>query len=111
MFDAMQIGVSGMQAAQVAVAARARNIANVNTKGYLPVEPISRDSAGGVQASISQAGLSPETAALIADIPMSPVDLAAELAQLRMAQIAYQASAKVVATASQMEKTALEAFG
>jgi flagellar hook protein FlgE len=109
MMEAMQIGLSGMQAAQSVAATRAANIANLDTKGYVPVEPAVQSSGdGGVQASASQPGLSPEMAAFLANIPMSPVDLANELAQLRMAQIAYAASAKVVSTASRMQDTALK---
>ena len=111
MLDAIQIGLSGMRAAETVVSARARNIVNVNTKGYLPVEPVLKSSEGGVQATIREQTLSPETQGALAEMPEGPVDLANELLNLRLAEIAYKASAKVVKTAGQMQDAALQAFG
>jgi flagellar hook protein FlgE len=110
MLDALQIGLSGMRAQEVAVSARARNIVNVNTKGYLPVEPVFRSSEGGVQATIREQTISPEVQGALAEMPAGPVDLATELVNLRLAEIAYKASSIVVRTAGRMQDEALETF-
>jgi flagellar hook protein FlgE len=108
MMDPVQIGLSGMRAATTAVAARASNIANVNTKGYLPVEPVMKSTGdGGVEASITQPPLSPDIAQALAEMPGGAVDLTQELVQMRFAEIAYKASAKVVESANSMQDEAL----
>jgi flagellar hook-associated protein FlgK len=111
MQDAMRIGLSGMRAAEAAVAVRARNIANLNTKGYLPVEPVQKPVPGGVQTSVREVPLSPETQATLGDIPAEGERLADDLVNLHLAEIAYRASAAVVKTADRMAAAALDALG
>ena len=112
MMDALQIGLSGMRAAETVVTASASNIANLNTKGYVPVQAVLKSSSGGgVQASIQQQTLSPGTQAALAEIPGGAVDLPTEMVSTRMAVTAYKAAAKVVETANQMSDLLLEAFG
>lgn len=111
MMDAFGIALSGMRAAVTGVNASAINIANMNTKGYVPVQAVQRTTAGGVKASIEKQALSPDTQAALADIPGGAEDLATDMVQLRMAENAYKASAKVVETANQMQDVLLEALG
>lgn len=113
MLDAIQIGLSGMQAAENDATARARNIANVNTKGYVPVEPTGGDAAGtGIGAGQQQQTmLSPQTDAAATGLAPNGVNLADEMINLRLAETAYKASAKVVKAANEMSKTLLKALG
>lgn len=111
MQDAMRIGLSGMKAAEAAVAARARNIANLNTKGYRPVEPVQKSVEGGVQTSTREVPLAPATAAALNDIPPESDRLVEDLVNLKLAEVAYKASAAVMRTAGRMADTALKAFG
>jgi flagellar basal body rod protein FlgG len=111
MQDAMRIALSGMRAAEAAVAVRARNIANLNTKGYLPVEPVQKSIQGGVQTSVREVPLSPATEAALGDIPAEGENLVSDLVHLRLAEFAYRASAAVVKTADRMAEAALDALG
>ena len=55
MSDVLQIGLSGMRAAETQVTASASNIVNMNTKGYVPVQAVLKSStSGGVQATGSE---------------------------------------------------------
>jgi flagellar hook-associated protein FlgK len=111
MFDAVQIGLSGMKAAESAVSIRAQNIANLNTKGYRPIEPVQRSVPGGVATSVREVPLAPETAAMLNDLPAEGDNLVTDLVNLHLAEIAYKASASVVRTANEMSDVALEALG
>jgi len=108
MMDAFGIGLSGMRAAETQVNAGAINIANMNTKGYVPVQAVQQSTSGGVKASIQKQALSPETQAALADIPGGAEDLASDVVSMKMAEAAYKASAKVVETANQMQDVLLE---
>jgi len=112
MSDVFQIGLSGMRAAETQVTANASNIANMNTRGYVPVEAVLTPStSGGVQAFVQPQMLTPQTQAAIAEIPGGAVDLASEMIQMRMAENAYKASAKIIETANQMQDVLLAAMG
>ena len=111
MSDILQIGLSGLRAAETQVTANASNIANMNTKGYVPVQAVLQSStSGGVQASIQPQALSPETQAAIADIPGGAEDLVSDMVSMKMAKTAYEASAKVIETANQMQDVLLVAM-
>jgi len=111
MQDALRIGLSGLRAAEEAVAIRARNIANLNTKGYRPVEPVQRAVEGGVQTTVREVPLSPETEAALAEVPAAGEGLAEDLVQMKLAEVAYRASVKVISTAGRMMDAALDALG
>jgi len=111
MSDILQIGLSGMRAAETQVTASASNIVNMNTKGYVPVQAVLKSStSGGVQASIQPQTLSPETQAAIADIPGGAEDFVSDAVSMKMAETAYKASAKVIETANQMQDVLLAAL-
>lgn len=96
----LSIPVSGLQASQTRAQAAANNIANVQTPDYKTTEVTATslvsnpNSAGGagVQAVLSQGG---------------NVDLATELVNLKQAEIAYKANAKVLAS---LDKTIKQVF-
>lgn len=111
MEDAVRIGLSGLRAAEAAVAIRARNIANLNTKGYRPVEPVQRAVDGGVEVAAREVPLAPETAGALAEIPPEGARLAEDLVGLKLAETAYKAAAAVVRTAGRMSDALLEAIG
>ena len=99
--SAFAYGIAGMRAADMRVQARAQNIVNAQSKDYRPVTP---EQTTGINeepvVKITRAELSG------GDFP--PVDLAAEIVDMKMAQRAYQASAAVIRTADEMSKTLLD---
>jgi flagellar basal body rod protein FlgG len=115
----MKIGVAGMMAAQAQVNIRAQNIVNVNTRGYQPVIPeqVSNSNSGPrVNAQIKPQSQMPPPALMAAGTPqmflqLSQVDLGSEVVQMKMAELAYKASASVIAVAIEQDKAMLEAFG
>ncbi len=107
MQDALRIGLSGMKAAESALAVRARNLSNLNTKGYRPVEPVQKSADGGVETTMNPAPLSPETASSLGDMPDEGDHLVQDMVGLKTAETAYKASAAVVRTAGQMADEAI----
>lgn len=108
MIDALRTGLTGLVAAETSAAARAQNIVNAQTPGYRPVEPVLRSSDGGVRASVRERPLSPGAALALEEGALPPVSLAEELVQLKVAEIAYKASAAVVRTAGRLGDAALD---
>lgn len=114
MGNAMNIAVSGMQAASLRLEAAASNIVNSDSGGYQPVSVAQSPAPdGGVSAS-----LQPVTpAALLAYNPASPyanlqapnVDLANEIVNLKLASHDFRASIQAYKAASQMFDTLLKA--
>jgi hypothetical protein len=103
MTDAMTIGAAGLRAAEARVNVRAQNIANWLSEDYRPLEPEqTTDESGAPRVRVSRP---PE---LQGEYPV--VDTASELVDMKMAQRAYEASAKVMRTADEMSKTLLDAF-
>jgi flagellar basal-body rod protein FlgC len=128
---ASTIGLSGMQAATRRLEAVATNVANGQSSGTLPGSPggpgtnpafqpvrvtLSEAASGGVNASLSR---DPSSVSPVYD-PSSPnanasglvgmpeVDLATQAVDLISAKLQYEASAKIVRAARDMEKTALD---
>jgi flagellar hook protein FlgE len=103
MSNAMSIGLAGMRAAETRVAARAQNIVNWQSEDYRPVEPEQTTRASG--EPVVRVSRPPE---LSGDFPY--VDLAEEIVDMQLAKRAYEASAKVVKTEDEMQKTLLDTF-
>lgn len=124
------ISVSGMQAAATRLEASASNIANASSSGplpdasgtttaYAPVTVQQSDvKGGGVSARIVNASDSYVTSydASSPDanadgmVAMPNVDMASELVNVMTARISYEASAKTLKVANDLQKTALDAF-
>jgi hypothetical protein len=103
MSDAMNIGLAGLRSAETRVNVRAQNIVNWQSEDYRPLEAEqTTDASGAPRVRVSRP---PE---LQGEYPF--VDLASELVDMKMAQRAYEASAKVIRTADEMSKTLLDAF-
>lgn len=103
MTDAMNIGAAGLRAAEARVNVRAQNIVNWLSEDYRPIEAEqTTDASGAPRVRVSRP---PE---LQGEYPF--VDLASELVDMKMAQRAYDASAKVIRTADEMSKTLLDAI-
>jgi flagellar hook protein FlgE len=98
--SAFAYGIAGMRAADMRVLARAQNIVNWQSKDYRAA--IANQTTGVNDEPIVRI----TRAELTGDFP--PVDLAAEIVDMKMAQRAYQASAAVVRTAAEMSKTLLD---
>jgi flagellar basal-body rod protein FlgC len=128
---ASTIGLSGMQAATRRVEAVATNVANGQSSGTLPGAPggpgtnpafepvrvtLSEGASGGVTASLSRdpSAVSPvydptsPNANATGMVGMPEVDLATQAVDLIAAKLQYEASAKIVRAARDMEKTALD---
>ena len=114
MGNAMNIAVSGIQAASLRVEAAASNIVNMDSAGYQPVSVAqSPTSDGGVSAS-----LQPPTSLLaynpayanMQDMAAKPnVDLATEIVNLKLASHSFRASIQANKAASEMFHTLLKA--
>lgn len=124
------ISVSGMQAAATRLEASASNIANAsssgpvpdaagNTTAYSPVKVQQSDvKGGGVSSRIVNAAdpyvMSPDASSPDANadgmVAMPNVDMASELVNVMTARISYEASAKTLKVANDLQKTALDAF-
>ncbi|MBI1213503.1 MAG: hypothetical protein GC190_18745 [Alphaproteobacteria bacterium] len=100
--SAFAYGIAGLRAADMRVMARAQNIVNWQSQDYQPVVP---DQTTGIN---DEPIVKITRAELTGDFP--PVDLAAEIVDMKMAQRAYQASAQVIRTADEMSKTLLDAI-
>lgn len=124
------ISLSGMQAAATRLEASASNIANASSSGSLPdaagassaYAPVTvRQSdvrGGGVSARIVNAAdpyvpaydpTSPDADAE-GMVATPNVDTASELVNVMTARISYEASAKTMKVANDMQKTTLDAF-
>lgn len=124
------ISVSGMQAAATRLEASASNIANASSSGPVPdasgnttaYSPVtvqqSSVKGGGVSSRIVNAAdpyvISSDASSTDANadgmIAMPNVDMASELVNVMTARISYEASAKTLKVANDMQKTALDAF-
>ena len=133
MNSAMNIGRSGLQAATLLVRTSASNIVNMKSTGspnlssaegrnaspyFAKVATLETNGTGGVKARVALK--SPPTQNLYAPYDTNAdengfaaypnVSLAEEIVNLKMAEIAYKANAKVISSAAEMEDTLLEAF-
>ncbi len=105
MVSSVQYGLAGLQAAASRVEIRARNISNVLTEDYRPVEPVQVASENGpvVQEQFRSRLLSVPSAAM-----SGTQGLAHDIVDLRVAEQAYAASAKVIKTANDMQDKLLD---
>lgn len=126
---ALDIAASGMRAAEMRLTVAAGNIANMNTPGYIAVEPGEDRSAyalrvaraasgGGTAAQAASSGrplaLQYDPTSLNADengmVAASNVDVSGEMSQLLIAKMDYKSNAAVVKTARDLHKTLLDAM-
>jgi flagellar hook protein FlgE len=86
LINTLAIGVSGLQSAEVRLAASAHNVANLTTDGFRPVRTIQADVvAGGSTARVDQTRNPAE------------VDLVRETVERSRASLQYTASLRLVA--------------
>ncbi len=102
MTSAINSGLAGLRAAELRVSVRAQNIANWQSEGYRPYVPVQTSEGAGPVVKVTR------PAQLTGDFP--EVDLAGEIVDMQMAKHAYEASAKIIRTVDEMEKTLLDAF-
>ena len=103
MIGSMTYALAGMAAAEKRVEIRSRNIANVMTPDYQPVEP--------VQTSGPQGPVVTERVAVLpngATIGLPLRSLAQDIVDLTLAANAYKASAKVIETGNDMQDALLD---
>ncbi|MGE4351219.1 MAG: flagellar basal body rod protein FlgC [Bdellovibrionales bacterium] len=133
MSNVFSIAVSGMNAAAVKVKNAATNIANVSSTGKLPTEGSEKAtsyqptdvisvsaSIGDHNFGVTTQTINREPAYSVAYDPSSPdanakgliaepnVDLASEIIDMKLAEISYQASAKVIATEKKNQETLID---
>lgn len=96
--SATSVALSGLNAADTALAVSANNVANAGSGAFAPsrVDAEAAES-GGVKVSISQAAAQ-----------AVPVDYAAELATQSRAVATYQANLKTIQTADEAQAAALK---
>jgi flagellar hook-associated protein FlgK len=102
MTSAINSALAGLRAAETRVGVRAQNIVNVLTEDYEPLVPVQTNGeGGGPVVKVTKSELS-------GDFPQ--VDLATELVDMNVAKTAYAASAKIIRTLEEMDKTLLDTF-
>lgn len=102
MMSALNSGIAGLRAAETRVAVRAQNIVNWQSEGYRPLVPVQTSQGEGPVVTVTRP---PE---LSGDFPF--VDLVSEFVDMRIARHAYRASAAIIRTAGEMQKTLLDAI-
>lgn len=102
MTSAINSGLAGLRAAELRVNVRAQNIVNAQSEGYRPYVPVQTSEGDGPVVKVTR------SAELTGDFPY--VDLATEIVDMQAAKHAYAASAKIIRTVDEMEKTLLDAF-
>jgi flagellar basal-body rod protein FlgC len=126
MINAIQIALSGLNAASQKASVAASNIANVDTTGSLtdpahaPYTPVDTQQTTGPDGTVQSNLVARNPAFVPAYDPTSPfansdgqvgvpnVDLATEAVNLDIAKITYAASAKVIKTESEMQDELLK---
>lgn len=99
----LSTAVSGLLVNSARVAASAENIANVNTDGYLAKD------LQGVAASPVAAGRAFGAGSVqVEAIEPSNVDLAREFIDIIAARAAYEANARVIGAAEDLQRDALD---
>jgi flagellar basal-body rod protein FlgC len=92
------ISLSGIRASTTRLTASASNIANAASDNYEPVHAVQGDLAGGgVTARIEASGA-------------AEVDLTDEMVGMLVSRLAFQANAKMLETAHDLDKGLLEAL-
>lgn len=109
MNSALGYAVAGMNAAAKRFAIRTQNVVNVQTEGYVPVEPVQTSGTGGpvVQAR----HLPPEYTQQKfpgTDFVVPQVSLDTEFSDILVSKIAYKASAALIRTQREFDQTLLD---
>jgi flagellar hook protein FlgE len=102
MISALNSGIAGLRAAETRVAIRAQNIVNWQSENYRPLVPVQTSQGSGPVVEVTR------PAELSGDFPY--VDLASEIVDMNVAKHAYRASAQIIRTADEMQKTLLDAL-
>jgi flagellar basal-body rod protein FlgC len=113
----LNIGLSGMQACRVALNVTANNVANAGTDGFQPRRAVFQEDAagGGVQVTATAPASDSSPAAPSGNAVDNPVpsgtDLTAEMVNLLMYRMDFQASAKAVKTSDELLGTLIDTRG
>jgi flagellar hook-associated protein FlgK len=102
MISALNSAIAGLHAAETRVAVRATNIVNWQSQGYQPLVPVQTSQGAGPVVRVTRPTVS------AGEFPL--VDLATEMVDMTMAKHAYRASAHIIRTVDEMEKTLLDAL-
>lgn len=128
MLSAISIGLSGLRAADTRLGATASNIANAGTTGQIPGPGATHPVFAPVRVELSEAAGGGVSARTYSDPsgyqslydPSSPdanasgligapnVDLVTEAVDLIAAKVQYEASARIIKAADDVQKTALD---
>lgn len=128
MLSAISIGLSGLRAAETRLDATASNVANANTTGQVPGPGATRPVFAPVRVELSEAAGGGVSARAVRDTsaytntydPTSPdanasglvaspdVDLVSEAVDLITAKVQYEASARIIKAAEDLQKAALD---
>ena len=126
MVSAFNNAIGGLRAASVRVAIASDNIANIGTtravddatyNGFVPTKPVQSSGLGGPQVTakpvtppfINEYNPSHPDANSDGLIGRANVDLAANIVELKQAEIAYKANAAVLRTAAELTGHLLDA--
>jgi len=101
--------LAGLTAASERVSIRAQNIANQQTEGYRPIEPVQTADAGGPVVTARQAPPDQAQQKIPGTDFVEPgTDLAGEIVDTIESSILYKANAKVLKTSAELDKSLLD---
>ncbi len=86
------ISLNGLQVSMTRLGASASNVANAASQGYQPVRAVQREIAGGGVATRIEASGAPQ------------VDLTDQMVEMLVAKIGFQANARMLETAHDLER-------
>lgn len=109
MTDAIGNALAGMKAAQADVQIRSRNVANVRSEDYTPARPVQTSTPSGPVVK-PQALEGSRVVLPNGDFIDSGVKIEEDLVGMKMAEVSYKASAKVLGTAHEMTDALLKAM-
>ena len=111
MVGIMSIAMAGLNAASSRLSVHAENIANLGTEGYRPLTPV--QTTGSAGEPVLRAARQPQAQQRVAgtDFVEPQSDLAAEIVGSLQSETAYKASAKLIKTAQDLDKTLLDIIG
>lgn len=109
MMDAMASALAGLRAATTRTAARADNIANLQTDGYRQAVPVQTTSPAGPEVRVVRPGPA-QRVDPVTGLIASEGSVETDIVDLVMSKVAYKASAKILRSADEMTGSLLDSL-
>ena len=105
--DALSFAQAGLRAASVRIAARAENIANVQTGGYRAAIPEQTATLGGPEVRVERAA-EVQTVDAVTGLVTNGQSIETDIVDLIQSKFAYKANATVIKTADELNQSLLD---